>query len=393
MLSQEDFMMIKALSERGVYQKDIAEQLGVHPKTVSRALKRDKVPVRETKRRESKLEPHKPHIDRLLREGVWNAVVILRAIQAAGYTGKYTVLRQYIAPKRALRAGRQTVRFETEAGCQLQSDWGEVTTEIAGEERKVYFIVNELAYSRRFHFWCSESQDAEHTYEGMIRSFEYFGGVTHEVLVDNQKAAVLEHKGGQARFNERFIDLAGHYGFVPRACRPYRARTKGKDERMVGYIKHHFFVRYRSFESLTHLNQVAEAWLREEADLRVQGTVKEVVADRFVREAPTLKPLPQQRYDTSYREVRHVGWDGYIDVSGNRYSVPSKLAGQRVVIRIGLDAGLRVYADEVLVAHHTLRSLREGWVTVAAHHAQLWRETLQVERRPLQVYEDVATWS
>lgn len=393
MLSQEDFIMIKALSERGVYQKDIAEQLGVHPKTVSRALKRGKAPVRESQRRESKLEPYKPLVDRLLREGVWNAVVILRELQAAGYTGKYTVLRQYIAPKRALRAGRQTVRFETEAGQQLQSDWGEVTTEIAGQVCKVFFIVNELAYSRRFHFWCTDSQDAEHTYEGMIRSFEYFGGVTHEVLVDNQKAAVLEYRGGQARFNARFIDLAGHYGFVPRACRPYRARTKGKDERMVGYIKQHFFVRYRSFESVIHLNQLAETWLREEADRRIQGTVKEVVAARFVREVPALKPLPHQRYDTSYREVRHVGWDGYIDVRGNRYSVPGEMAGQRVVVRIGLDESLRIYADEVLVAHHTLRSLREGWVTVATHHAQLWQETLQVERRPLQVYEEVAAWS
>jgi transposase len=393
MLNREDFMMIKALSERGVYQKDIAEQLGVHPKTVSRALQRGKAPVREPKRRESKLEPYKAQVDRLLAAGVWNAVVIYREVQAAGYEGGYTMLRQYIAPKRALRAGRQTVRFETEAGRQLQSDWGEISTEIAGQESKVYFIVNELAYSRRFHFWCSESQDAEHTYEGIIRSFEYFGGVTCEVLVDNQKAAVLEHRGGQARFNERFIDLAGHYGFVPRACRPYRARTKGKDERMVGYIKHHFFVRYRSFESMSHLNQLAEAWLREEADQRVQGTVKEVVAERFAREAATLKPLPSQRYDTSYREVRHVGWDGYVDVRGNRYSVPAELVSQRVVVHIGVDEQLRIYADGLLVASHMLRSVQEGWVTVAAHHAPLWQETLQVERRSLQVYEEVATWS
>lgn len=115
MLSKEDFMKIKALSERGVYQKDIAEQLGVHPKTVSRALKRGNAPVREAKQRESKLEPYKPLVDRLLREEVWNAVVILREVQAAGYAGGYTILRQYIAPKRVLRAGRQTVRFETEA--------------------------------------------------------------------------------------------------------------------------------------------------------------------------------------------------------------------------------------------------------------------------------------
>jgi transposase len=74
---------------------------------------------------------------------------------------------------------------------------------MAGEETKVHFIVNELSYSRRFHFWCTNSQDAEHTYEGLIRSFEYFNGVTQEVLVDNQKAAVLANRRGQpTRFME-----------------------------------------------------------------------------------------------------------------------------------------------------------------------------------------------
>jgi transposase len=54
------------------------------------------------------------------------------------------------------------------------------------------------------------------------------------------------------------------------------ALEKGKDERNIGYIKHHFFVRYRAFESWAHLNQLAEQWLREEADPRVHGTVHEV---------------------------------------------------------------------------------------------------------------------
>ena len=87
------------------------------------------------------------------------------------------------------------MRFETEPGRQLQSDWGEVITTIAGEPVKIDFQVNQLGYSRRFHFWCTDSQYAEHTYEGLIRCFEYFGGVPKEVLVDNQKAAVLAHKG------------------------------------------------------------------------------------------------------------------------------------------------------------------------------------------------------
>lgn len=391
MLSQEDFIVIQALHGRGVYQKDIAQQLGVHPRTVRRALQRQAAPQPTRTRRGSKLDPYKPLVDRLLQEGVWNAVVILRELQAQGYTGGYTILRAYIAPKRVLRAGRQTVRFETAPGEQLQSDWGEVMTEVAGQETKVRFIVNQLAYSRRFHFWCSTSQDAEHTYEGLIRSFEYFGGVPQEVLVDNQKTAVLEHPSrGAVRFQARFADLAAHYGFTPRACRPYRARTKGKDERMVGYIKQHFFVRYRSFESLSHLNQLAEQWLRDEADLRLQGSVREVVRDRFAREAASLRPLPPQRYDTAYRELRQAGWDGYLDVRGNRYSVPAELAGSTLSVRIGLDETLRVYAGESLVAQHRLRPAGGGWTTVPDHHARLWEETLQVARRPLAVYAEVA---
>jgi transposase len=395
MLSKEDYAVIKALKQRGVYVKDIAAELGIHPKTVSRALKRGGAPKRpHHQRRESKLDPYKATVDRLLTEGVWNAVVIYREIQAAGYEGKSTILREYIAPKRALRPGRATVRFETEPGRQLQSDWGEVMTTIGGEPVKVHFQVNQLGYSRRFHFWCSDSQDAEHTYEGLIRSFEYLGGVPEEVLVDNQKAAVLEHKGGgQVQFNERFVDLADHYGFLPKACRPYRARTKGKDERMVGYIKQHFFVRYRLFESWAHLNQLAEQWLAQEADPRLHGTVHEVVAERFKREAPVLGPLPARRYDTSYREIRQVSWDSYIDVRGNRYSVPGELVGQTVIVRIGLDDWLRVYHNEALVASHSLQPAQQGWVTVPEHHAQLWQATLKVHQRPLAVYEEVAQWS
>jgi hypothetical protein len=257
--------------------------------------------------------------------------------------------------------------------------------------QKVHFTVSTLGYSRRFHFWCCERNDAEHTYEGIIRAFEHFGGGVREVLVDNQKAAVVRHRIGETvRFNERFVDLAGHYGFTPRACRPYRARTKGKDERMVGYIKHNFFMRYRSFDSLAHLNQLAEKWLHEEADQRFHGTVKEVVSQRFTQEAGHLLPLPAVRYDTSYRDQRFVHWDGYIDVRGNRYSVPSELCGCQVVIRIHLDDRLTVYGNDAIVVEHRLRRSSDGWVTIPAHHQKMWSDVFAVERRDLSVYQEVA---
>jgi transposase len=392
-LSKEDYLMIRHMAREGAYQKDIAAELGVHPKTVSRALKRGGAPSgKRPGARKSVLDPYKQAVDKLLEEGVWNAVVIQRKLQETGYPGGVSILRDYIRPKRTLRKGRATVRFETPPGRQMQADWGQIVTTVGGDRRRVHFSVSTLGYSRRFHFWAAEREDAEHIYEGIARAFEHFGGSTEEVLVDNPTALVISDSSGR-RFNPRFIDLAGHYGFTPRACRPYRARTKGKDERMVGYVKHHFFVRYRSFETFAHLNQLAEQWLAEEADPRVHGTVKEVVAERFDRERPHLEPLPAVRYDTSYLERRVVSWDGYVEARRNRYSVPDDYRGQMVTARISLDGRLHVLDGEHLVVSHRLRPAEEGWVTVPSHHARLWRETLNVEARDLSVYEEVAACS
>ena len=134
MLRREDWLMIRELRKKGAYIKDIAAQLGVHPRTVSRALARGDAPSgKRPNARKSKLDPFKPLVDDLLGEGVWNAVVIFRELQARGYEGGISILRDYIRPKRALRPCRATVRFETAPGQQLQHDWAETYTHIAGE--------------------------------------------------------------------------------------------------------------------------------------------------------------------------------------------------------------------------------------------------------------------
>ena len=136
----------------------------------------------------------------------------------------------------------------------------------------------------------------------------------------------------------------------------------------MGYVKQHFFQRYRSFESFAHLNQLLEAWLLKEADRRLHGTVKEVVAARFERERPALLPPPAHRYVTSYIEARQVSWNAYAGVRGNCYSVPSAYCGQRVTVHVGLDDDLAVYAGERCIARHRLMPAEAGWQTVADHH-------------------------
>ena len=169
--------MIQERIRQGVYVKDVAAELGVHPRTVSRALKRGgSPPGQRPAARKSKLDRYKPVIDRLLAAGVWNAAVILREIEEQGYSGQASILRDYIRPKRPLRQARATVRFETAPGEQLQNDWAKYRTLLAGRAQEVHFAVNTLGYSRRFHFVAMACEDAEHTYESLIQSFEYFGG-------------------------------------------------------------------------------------------------------------------------------------------------------------------------------------------------------------------------
>jgi len=389
MLSREDFFMIKQMRLQGVYILDIAEKIGCSERTVRRYLNYPEPPARKTRFKMAKLRPFMDYIDMRLAENVWNAEVILQEIKAMGYVGGRSMLRYYIQPKRKMRPGKKTVRFETQPGYQLQHDWGEVEVEVAGEHCKVNFAVNTLGYSRRLHVFAAPRQDAEHTYESLVRAFRYFGGSVKTLLVDNQKAAVLKNHNGNVVFNAGFLMLAEHYSFTPRACKPRRARTKGKVERMVKYLKENFFVRYRRFDSFAHVNQLLEQWLDDVADKRELRQFRETPEARFTQEREHLQPLPDTDFDTSYFDIRHVAWDGYIEVRGNRYSVPEVWCGKPVSIRITLDDELRIYGDEQLIASHLLSCGAPVWQTVPEHHAPLWQQVSQVEHRPLSAYEEL----
>ncbi|MBK1736105.1 IS21 family transposase [Halorhodospira abdelmalekii] len=396
MIKRTDAMRILQKREQGLYIKDIAAQIGCSERTVRRIIQRGPAKGKRPRARGGKLDPYKPLIDQYLQEQIWNCQVILRRLQIAGYDGGITLVRDYVQPRRSQRISKATVRYETEPGRQLQHDWGETEAVLAGQRQRIAFAVNTLGYSRRLHVYAAPRQDAEHTYESLIRAFECFGGAPSEVLVDNQRTAVLGRDQHGVHFNPRFLDLAERYGFTPRACRPYRARTKGKTERMVRYVKENFFAENREFESIEHLNRELERWLAEVADLRLHGTHQEVVLERFERaERAELRALPRERFDTAYRFYRTVGWDGYLEVEGNRYSVPDTFCGETVVCRLSLDHELTVYgrgsSEEPCepVAWHVLTDPSAGWQTDPEHHRRLWAEVIPVETRDLSVYEEV----
>ena len=118
------------------FLREIAAITGHDRKTIRKYLKRPWRKPKAAKRpgRPSKLDPHKAYIEQRLQAGVWNAAVLLRELWERGYTGRYTILKDYLAPKR--RAAREAAvrRFETPPGQQAQVDWGSGRNRVAADE-------------------------------------------------------------------------------------------------------------------------------------------------------------------------------------------------------------------------------------------------------------------
>lgn len=285
-----------------------------------------------------------------------------------------TVERTVAPLRRELVAeARATVRFETPPGEQLQIDFGERRVEIDGIATKVFFFVATLGYSRRLHVRAFGHEKQESWFAGMESAFLAFGGIPREVLLDNARALVLHHdpSSREVVLHPRLHAFAKHWGFRIRACAPYRARTKGKDERGVGYVKRNA-IAGRRFASWAALEAHLEAWTRDIADVRVHGTTGEPPRDRFRRdEARALKPLNGTCPFTTHRDlVRSVGADCAVAVDGNAYSVPWRLIGERVRVTVG-NAIVRIHHGGREVGVHAELKGRHGRAVDDAHLAGL----------------------
>ena len=238
---------------------------------------------------------------------------------------------------------------------------------IGGEAVRVFLFVATLGYSRRIFVQAFRHERQTAWLDGIEGAFRHFGGLPAEVLLDNARALVdaprrADPRGGVQRTAAR---LRRYWGVRPRACAPYRARTKGKDERGVGYVKRNA-IAGRSFASWAALEAHLAWWMREVADRRVHGTTGEPPIERFERdEATALRPLDGRPPFRQVRElVRRVQSDCAVEVDTNAYSVPWRLIGERVQVTVA-DGWVRVFhAGDEVAAHAGSR-----WPASAARRA------------------------
>jgi transposase len=368
----EDVEAMRRLRGLGWGTKRIAAELGCSRNTVRRWLGLDGWQPYGRPRRRSALDGLEAWLEERFRRHGGNADVVHQELVAEhGVAVSLRTVERAVAPwRRDLEAkARATVRFETPPGRQLQVDFGERRVEIAGEQVRVHLFVATLGYSRRRYVRAFRNERQACWLEGIEGAFRHFSGVPEEVLLDNPRALVLHHDPAtrEVRFHERLLAFASYWGFRPRACAPYRARTKGKDERSVGYVKRNA-IAGRSFPSWEAFEAHLVAWTREVADVRVHGTTGETPLARFERdEARALRPLNAKPPFEQTRElVRRVGSDCSVEIDTNAYSVPWRLIGESVEVEIGRGQ-VRVRHAGREVALHAERTGRRERAIDPAH--------------------------
>jgi transposase len=364
---------ILQLKRSGLAISQIAAITGFDRRTIRKYLAHPNTPRYSPRApRPTKLDPFLPYLKQRLAQGVWNATVLFRELQARGYDGGYTALKDYLRPLRQAAASVAVRRFETPPGHQAQVDWGHLgSLHLPQGAKPLSVFVCTLGHSRAMFAALATDQTLPTFLRLHEQAFDVLGGVPREILYDRVKTVVLgQDERGETRWHPLFDPFARHWGFVPRLCRPYRPQTKGKVENGIGYLRKNFLCG-RAASDLPDLQTQLANWLAQVANRRVHGTTQQSVAAAWEAEKPHLEPLgSRQAFPLVPQQLRRVARDAYVSYRTNRYSVPWQAAGQEVAL-CEVDGYLEIRRDQTLLARHTLCAGRYEAVTIAAHHAQI----------------------
>ena len=370
-----ELVVILDLHRQGLSVSAIARRVGIDRKTVHKYIERGLEPPLYQPRqpRPAKVAAFQPYLrERVAAYPDLTGCRLHREIRDLGYAGGYTAVKDFLRSVRPSRSGGFEVRFETPPGRQAQVDFAHfrtVFTDEPGVERIVWLFSLVLGHSRMLWGRFVVHQDMQTLLRCHAAAFEALGGTPSEILYDRMRTVFVREDptADHIVYNRTLVEFARHYGYLPKACKPYRAKTKGKVERPFRYIREDFFLA-RSFRNLDDLNEQLGQWLDHVANPRTHATTRRVVLEHFTEERPSLQPLPAGPFEAVLRLERRITKDGMISVGGNLYSVPDTT--RRRPVEVHSTAGeVRILEDGRLIATHPVLDGRGQRRLIAGHRS------------------------
>jgi len=350
----------------------IAQELGLHHETVQRAL--SDAPRAPAPPRLSLFDPYVGFVREALEQ--YPRLTATRLWQMLRERGCPLSVRQVRDRVRELRPSRREafLRRRTFVGEEGQADWASFGyVRIGAARRALSAFLLTLTFSRWFFLRFFLDQSLENFLRGHVYAFGDLHGTPRYCLYDNLRSAVLDRYKEGVRFNPRLLELAAHYHFAPRACRPARGNEKGGVERTVRYVRDSFFAA-RSFTTIEDLNRQALAWRDEVAAARRwPADDRKTVAEAFEEERSQLLSLPAQPFETDLlvpvRSVKTI----YVRFDLNDYSIPPAAVGRALTLSAS-ETTVRVLDGSSELARHRRSYDRHQRVEDSAHIDALLEE-------------------
>ena len=290
--------------------------------------------------------------------------------------GESTVRRYVAEARRRQPAVLAEVKIpQTHApGAEAEVDFGQVSFVLAGVPVEGWMFVFRLSASGRgFHrVYMNQAQQA--FLDGHVRAFEHMGGVPGRIRYDNLKPAVVRVLKGRDRAeSERFIALRSHYGFDSFFCQPGidGAHEKGGVEGEVGRFRRRHLVPVPHVDTVAELNEIVARGDIADDRRWIAGRAV-TVGDDFALEANALAPLPVESFDPTLLLAPRVDAKSRVCVRQCFYSVPVRLVGRRVEVRLGAEA-IEVLDGPRIVAVHARLVAKGAEALVLDHYLEVLR--------------------
>ncbi len=338
---EQEELSIRALAVRhGVHRRTVRQALASATPPARKIPERDRPvmgPYEELVREWLRADRDAPKKQRHTARRVWQ-----RLVEEKGAGVAESTVRDFVRQVRAELAAEQLpavpIAQEHLAGAEAEVDFGEFYAVIGGARTRVWLFVMRLSCSAKAFAMVFAHQAQEAFFEGHVLGFEHFGGVPGRIRYDNLKPAVTRMLIGRDRVeNERFIALRSHYLFDSFFCLPgiEGAHEKGGVEGEVGRFRRWHLVPVPEVTDLAELNAYVQQRLEIDDRRRVTGRAVTIAETFETVERASLKPLPDERFDTMRRLSAKVDAKARVCVLQAHYSVPASYAGRRVEIKLG----------------------------------------------------------
>ena len=304
MQSEETWMELHALHRHGWSIADLAREFGLNWRTAKKYATESAPPGYRPRARPAELTAAQlAHVERRLTACPdLRVTVLLRELaDGYGYTGSYGSLRRRVVVLRPASAAEPVLRFETDPGEQTQGDWADVGTWPLGDgSAELFAFVAILGCSRMVAVRFATDKTRPTTLRSIVRCVDDLGGATADFLHDRDTALMAGTRAdGAPIYAPEWLDVAALLGTRPRACRPYRAQTKGKVERVIREVKHDFLAWLTgqplpAHPTLAWYDAQARHWARTVVAGRRHRTTDRVIGEAWEAERALLTPVSRR---------------------------------------------------------------------------------------------------